>query len=241
MQWVSSEGMCYYEWTNQAGDVMRHRDFFGGQANRERGSRPEGVPLKIEDTPQLFLTRRPPSNVIEPHFHEMPQFQVFCEGSGRIGKHSLRPLVVHWTDAYTPYGPIVADPAEGLAFLTIRGKSSNGGAHYMPQARHRLVRKAGRALTAEVELGRARNIIPLTDDGVEASLLAIDPGDVVAPPASAANGGRFFIVMDGSLVHDQVQLDRYASLHVRPEDPAPELRAGSAGAQVLALQFPPYA
>jgi len=246
-QWVPGEGIGFYEWTHTGGQVIGNRDFFGGGANRERGARPADMPLVIQDCPQVFLTSRPPGNVIEPHFHEMPQYQVFFEGHGRVGKHPVRPITVHYTDAFTPYGPIVASEDEGLAFYTLRGKTSNSGAHYMPQSRHRLARKAGRAFTVEAEvrdraaMTAVQQLIRRCDDGVEATLLSLAAGDHVRPDDSGPNGGRFLLVVSGALVQDGQEFARRSCIFVAPGEGAPELAASSRGAQVLALQFAPYA
>ena len=247
MEWVSSEGVEFYDWQNNLGETIRNREFFGG--SRERGARPADVPLRVEDRPQAFLTQRPPLNVIQPHFHEMPQYQVVFEGGGRIGKHPVGPISVHYTDAYTPYGPIVAGE-EGLGFYTLRGKVTNGGAHYMPQSRARLVRKAGRTLMAEAEVGdlsglasgqlRIDELVSPTADGVAASLWSLGPhvsAQLEAPPTT---GGRFLLVVAGDLLRDGQPYGRGACVHLRPEDPLPELCAGGDGAQLLALQFAPY-
>jgi hypothetical protein len=244
MEWVGSAGCDFYEWQNGLGETIGNREFFGG--SRERGPRPEDVPLRIEDRPQAFLTQRPPNNVIEPHFHEMPQYQIMFEGGGRIGKHPVQPITLHYTDAYTPYGPIVAGD-HGLGFYTLRGKTSNSGAHYMPRSRARLVRKAGRALTAQAEVdqpgfsGQLKELIPLTEDGVEARLCSLAGGESVRLDATAPNGGRFLLVVWGGLVRDGQQFARGSCAFIRPDDPAPELTASDQGSQVLALQFPPYA
>ncbi|HLG71654.1 MAG TPA: hypothetical protein VK009_14630 [Chloroflexota bacterium] len=246
MEWVDSDGIEYTHWTTALGESIGNRAFFG--SNRERGFRPPDVPLTVTDQPQVFLTERPAGNVIQPHFHEMPQYQIMFEGGGRIGKHPVEPITVHYTDAYTPYGPIVAGE-RGLSFYTMRGKTSNGGAHYMPASRARLVRKAGRALTAHAAVGRraparsttVEELIPLTADGVHAQLCSLGPGASARVEATALNGGRFLLVVGGSLVHEGRPFSRRSCIHLAPDDPAPELTAGDDGAQVLALQFAPYA
>lgn len=240
MEWVGGEGIGSYEWTTAKGERIGNRDFFAGLAGRERGSRAPDVPFVVENRPWVFLTSRPPGNIIEPHFHEVPQYQIFVEGHGRIGKHPVQPVEVHYTDAYTPYGPIVAGE-EGLAFVTLRSKANNGGAHYMPRSRPMLARKAGRALTAHAEVGpstRAGELIPAREDGVEASLVVLGAGRSTMPASDRANSGRFFLVLAGSLVADGEELGRYACGFVREDEVLPTLTAGEAGAQVLSLQLP---
>src|SRR5436309_1317297 len=67
-----------------------------------------GSGKSLEETPQAFLVEVVlPGAVIHPHFHRVPQFQIVIAGGGRIGKHPLEPVAVHYVDAFTPYGPII--------------------------------------------------------------------------------------------------------------------------------------
>src|SRR5258706_11881492 len=43
------------------------------------------------------------------HFHEVDQFQVIMEGKGTFGRHDVSPYCVHFSRAYTPYGPLQSD------------------------------------------------------------------------------------------------------------------------------------
>lgn len=240
MDWVNSDGIGFYEWTTAKGERVANRDFFAAANGRERGARTADMPLAVQNKPWVFLTTRPPGNVIEPHFHEVPQYQIFVEGYGRIGKHAVQPIEVHYTDAYTPYGPIVASDA-GLAFVTLRSKANNGGAHYMPQSRSMLARKAGRALTAHAEVGSgagSQELIPLTDDGVEALMLALQADESAVPKARGPNSGRFLLVLGGGLARDGQEFGRYSCIFLAGDERPTELHAGSSGAQVLSLQLP---
>ena len=71
---------------------------------------------------------------------------------------------MHYTDAYTPYGPIVTSE-EDLAFFTIRARNDNGGTHFMPESRARMPRKAGRALTVHADVGADSSELDSTDSG----------------------------------------------------------------------------
>src|SRR5262245_41374714 len=44
--------------------------------------------------------------VIRPHFHRVDQFQILVAGRAQFGKHEVEPVAVHYTDGYTPYGPL---------------------------------------------------------------------------------------------------------------------------------------
>jgi hypothetical protein len=58
-----------------------------------------------------YLIEQDPNTVIKAHFHQANQFQVIVSGGGRLGKRDVAPVLVHYTDAYTPYGPINAGDA----------------------------------------------------------------------------------------------------------------------------------
>src|SRR4051794_20420878 len=102
MEWVSGEGVVDYEFPNDVGGTIWVRDFFGTGSPSpttrttpaQAYQRPTEVDLKFGGTPRAFLTRRPPGDVIDPHFHEIVQYQVVVEGKGSIGQHALQPVTV---------------------------------------------------------------------------------------------------------------------------------------------------
>lgn len=61
----------------------------------------------------------PPGHVIEPHYHDVDQFQIIIKGDGTLAGEPVCPGTVHFTEKGTPYGPIVAGP-EGLTFMVVR-------------------------------------------------------------------------------------------------------------------------
>jgi hypothetical protein len=256
MQWVSGDGVVTYEFPNNEGAPIWVRDFFGTGSPSPKTTttpaqayqRPAEVPLAFGQTPRAFLTRRPPGDVIDPHFHEITQYQVVVEGKGSIGQHALHPLTVHFTDAYTPYGPIVTSD-EGLAFFTIRPRTDNGGTHYMPKSRDRMPRRAGRALTVHATVGGAAatrepgqllvdTLIDTTEDGVQSKLLSFGAGAIAQPANDGPLQDRFLVVVDGSLVHDGESFGLYSCIYGEAGEATPELTAGPDGAQVLLIQFP---
>ena len=112
-------------------------DYIGNSHKNQRG-------------PQAFLVElEKPGHIIKPHFHHVDQFQIVVDGGGTLGKHELQPVTVHYTDSFTPYGPIVAGD-EGLKFFNFR-PCADVGAEYMPGSRERLLRHAGRNLVAETD------------------------------------------------------------------------------------------
>ena len=58
------------------------------------------------------------------------------QGGGRLGTHDVGTVAVHYTDAWSAYGPIVAAD-EGISWFTLRN-TWDSGARYMPAAREQL-------------------------------------------------------------------------------------------------------
>ena len=112
-----------------------------------------GTPGEIEDLPQAFLVVRPYANArIEPHFHDVDQFQIVVAGDGRIGKKAVRPITFQYADAFTPYGPIVARD-DGISFFTLRNFAS-GGHWSMPGNKHNMPCRAGRNIRPAARVGQ---------------------------------------------------------------------------------------
>ncbi len=157
------------------------------------------------DTPQAFLVRAGAGHVIPGHFHAVDQFQIFVEGNAKLGRFELHPGSIHYTDAYTTYGPIIATE-QGYAYFTLRPVSTTSY-HQMP-AEAKLLREARhtsgskrRMLMGEVDEAAeaAAGIAPIfaQPDGVGAYRLSAAPGEALAFPAEASHG-RFLLVISGS-------------------------------------------
>ena len=206
-----------------------------------------GEPGQLSQAAQAFLVVRPFAGArIEPHFHDVDQFQVIVDGDGRIGKKAVRPVTFQYADAFTPYGPIVAND-HGLSFFTLRNISS-GGFWAMPGNRQNMPVRAGRNIEGVFDLSAAvpaagetacEELMPAQADGVAA--MGIRMGAGARAPGFAGGAGRglgqFYLVCAGSLLADGKILSARSLIRVEPDDPALELQAGPVGAQVLALQF----
>ena len=201
-----------------------------------------GAAGTIGNGPQAFLVERPYAGArIEPHFHDVDQFQVVVAGDGRMGKKPVRPVTFQYADAYTPYGPIVGN-GEGISFFTLRPVAS-GGHFSMPGNRHRMPCRAGRniaggfaprAVAPGVVLEEA--LLPAESDGVAAHGWHLGAGASMTGLPSHA-GGQYYLVCEGGLVEDGRVLPRHSLLHIGPGEAAPRLAAGPDGASVLMLQF----
>lgn len=204
--------------------------------------------------PMAFLVEKEPHAVVKPHFHQADQYQVVVQGGGRLGTHDVGTVAVHYTDAWSAYGPIVAAD-EGIAWFTLRN-AWDPGARYMPGAREQLrsarLRNFGhREATAPPmpvasadELARTNRIVCLPvieqmPDGTATWRYRLPAGASISGPDPRAGGGQFWIVLSGSASADgSALLPPNSCVFVGPEDAALALSAGDAGAEALCLQFP---
>ena len=199
----------------------------------------------IEDQPQGFLVElKTPRGVIQPHFHRIDQFQVVIDGGGRIGKHPLAPIAIHYADAFTPYGPIVTEEA-GITFWNLRS-ASDIGAYWMPASRDKLERKARRSISRHVEAtgplspGEAdlSAVLPLEEDGLAAYSLRLAPGVRYTGPSPRDCAAQYYLVAAGSLIHDGRELPVRSLVHLTPNDDPATIVAGPAGLDAVIVQLP---
>lgn len=202
-----------------------------------------GEPGELTQSSQAFLVVRPFAGArIEPHFHDVDQFQVVVDGDGRMGKKSVKPITFQYADAFTPYGPIVAN--EKLSFFTLRNICS-GGFWQMPGNRHVMPGRAGRNIEGLFDLeqgvpaaGRVtrEELMERQEDGVAAVGFRLGAG--ARTSGMAAEGkGQFYLVCAGSIMANGKVLGANSIVRVEPDEPTLDLAAGDEGAQVLALQF----
>ena len=121
------------------------------RANRRRGSAPDGVtfwhtlylgtsrynmapgtpdPDAAALFPMAFLVEQDPGSTANAHYHQQDQFQLVVNGRGTLGTHAIGPVTVHFTGAHTAYGPIKADPEQGVWYFTLRN-GFDPGARFM--------------------------------------------------------------------------------------------------------------
>ncbi|MGD9921071.1 MAG: hypothetical protein AB7G13_00380 [Lautropia sp.] len=205
-----------------------------------------GAGRKVLPDPQAFLVHLEDSgSVLKTHMHDVDQFQVAAIGGGRMGARRWNALSVHYADAFTLYGPIVRGES-GLSFYTLR-MAHGGGNWSMPEARALMPNgRPGRNLMVDVDVRQ-----PLPAPGVVERVYLADPafdGLAIAqlrmgPDAQtdgyAPEGGQYMLVCAGALVDENGKMfDPQALLLLNAGEPAPQLRAGPAGAFVVVMQFP---
>ena len=194
--------------------------------------------------PQGFLVERMyPNPVIDPHFHDVDQFQVVVAGDGSMGKQKVAPITFQYADAYTPYGPIVGND-NGISFFTLRPIAS-GGHWVMPGNRENMKGRAGRNIAGLFDYQKKlpdRGMIERDDlmepqrDGVNAIGFRLGPNtDLKCPPSDA--GGQFILTCCGEFDLDDKVMDSNSLIHLEPEEDPPILRSGNDGASVLIMQF----
>ena len=128
-------------------------DYIG--AAPRRGQYVAGNERNDNGLPQGFLVDQPAGAVTQPHFHSHPQFQLVVDGSGRLGKHDVGFLDLHYVNGHTPYGPVAA--GDGLLYFTLR-RYWDAGAKYMPASRDLLVKGRQRTRYGGVPATATRRI-----------------------------------------------------------------------------------
>jgi hypothetical protein len=182
---------------------------------------------------------------LDVHFHELDQFQVVVSGSGRLGRHQVGAGTVHYTDAHTPYGPIVAgDP--GLGYLTLR-RDSDTRTLYMPASRERL----GEARTArpsfphrniEFDPNSCPNDGPCwhldEPDGVQIGHLRLDAGAGVVVERPAPQDAYLVITRGAAMTVVGGQRDWLPLVSfLKASSPSVTLIAGEVDVMALVLVF----
>lgn len=239
------------------GAAIWRTDFFGpppspvdsGSVDPGSAGGPEFVEPKPGEIrpPQAFLVEQEPGATVHAHFHYVDQFQVVVGGSGRIGKHLLTPIMVHFAGANTPYGPILPSD-QGLSYFTLRASADTTGAQFMPAARARRRPAPWRyelappvTSTEEALSGRQKVEIEQVlsgDGGLTVLMFRLPPGGSVNTPPPSAGSGQSLLVTAGSIFHGGSVCGRLSALFIPPDSPTLELTAGTGGADVLLLQFP---
>jgi len=204
---------------------------------------------KSIDTPMAFLAEGSAHRVLRAHFHTVDQFQVMYNGSGTLGKHPAAPGVVHFSRAYTPYGPITYSE-KGLGFITLRAHR-DPGAQYMPESREALEKVANRTpwqVTVVPDFGYAagpRGVAMKALDGLSGHAdglagwsVKMNSGAKAYAPDPSKGDGQYILVMKGSVLHEGKLKKDLTIIWVAKNDGPFELVAGPEGLEGLILNFP---
>jgi hypothetical protein len=187
--------------------------------------------------PQAYIVHlRTPGGVIEPHYHDVDQFQVVVRGDGRIGRHELRVGSVHYVDHHTTYGPIVAGDG-GIAYFTLR-PSIAAGRYDMPASRARKTVRSGAAFTVQADAASASgpHLLAETVRGARAVAVRLPAGAAVPDPVGG--GAAYDLVLTGEVHSDGSVLPADSCVFRRADEGSITGRAGPDGAVLLHLAFP---
>ncbi|MSP01492.1 MAG: hypothetical protein EXR07_10655 [Acetobacteraceae bacterium] len=224
--------------------------------NRSTLREGEAAPAPDIVYPVAFLVEKDAAAIVKPHFHSADQYQVVVQGGGRLGPHNVDSVSVHYTDAYSAYGPIIAS-GEGISWFTLRN-AWDSGARYMPAQRQVLRDARARfqhrestcgPLTAlsEAELAALTDVtgnavIEETKDGLGTWRYTVNPGGIALGPHPSTGGGQFWLVTSGlARVPGGALLPPNSTVFVGPDDAALAMTAGPSGADLLCMQFPKHA
>jgi len=222
---------------------------------KNRNTLKEGEAPPADDViyPMAFLVEKDAAAVVKPHFHSADQYQIVVQGGGRLGIHDIGSIAVHYTDAYSAYGPIIAAD-EGVSWFTLRN-TWDPGARYMPAARQQLREARARYQHREATCGplpplseaelaaltgvTGTEVIETTKDGLGTWRYRVPAGGFVAGPDPATGGGQFWLVAAGSAaVPGGALLPVQSCIFVGPDDAAAVVTAGPSGADLVCMQFP---
>ncbi|MFI4985872.1 MAG: hypothetical protein ACHQF3_00365 [Alphaproteobacteria bacterium] len=198
--------------------------------------------------PQAFLVEQEAGALVKPHFHFVDQFQIVVDGDGSFGRHAVQPITAHFASACTAYGPIVPGP-EGLKYFSLRASADSTGAQFVPAAKDKMRKLPKRHMLSEriaVSAPDALSAMPAAvletvkaePDGLAVLMLRAPPSTVCALPDPRQGGGQSLIVAAGAIAHEGAAMGRWSALFVSCDEPAYEVHAGPAGAEVLVLQYP---
>jgi hypothetical protein len=200
------------------------------------------------DGPQAYLAiQGAATEPLRAHFHQTEQFQWFAHGSGTVGGHEVAPGTVHYTDRYTPYGPLRPGPS-GMSYVTMR-RRHDPGTRYMPDSRADLAallpcspRPASTRRALTVPLGQFAPgdgtwvDVQRDGDGFRIALAAL-AADAASDLGAVRGGGAYMVVVAGSVVADGVERAACAFTWLDPGERCAVV-AGSQGARLALLQFP---
>src|SRR5262245_39919213 len=182
-----------------------HTTFIG--QNRNTLKQGQAAPEAGVLYPMAFLVEKEPHAVVKPHFHQADQYQVVVQGGGRMGTHDVGTVAVHYTDAWSAYGPIIAAD-DGISWFTLRN-AWDPGAQYIPAARehlraarqrnlqHREATAPPMPVASAAELARTERLSCLTviepgADGMATWRYRLPPGASLSGPDPRQGGGQFW-------------------------------------------------
>lgn len=198
------------------------------------------------NAPTAFLARYDPGDKSCTHFHEVDQFQILVQGKGTLGRHAVEPYYVHFSRAYTPYGPLHADETTGWTFMTLRTRY-DAGAQRLPGALPKLQQVRDRkpwqvTSMARFPVGKADVAVYENPDirderGLYVRSVTMAAGASMLAPAPTDGAGQYVIALKGTLVHERPRSALTVVFNAPNEAPF-RIEAGGDGLEALIVNFP---
>jgi rubredoxin len=199
------------------------------------------------DAPTAFLAQYDPGDKSCTHFHQVDQFQILVQGSGTLGRHAVEPYYVHFSRAYTPYGPLHADEKTGWTFMTLRTRY-DPGAQRLPGALPTLqevrdrkpwqVTSMAQFAARDAAVSMLENEDIKDDRGLYVRSLSMAPGASTVAPSPSGGAGQYIIVVKGTLVHDDRSRNALTVVFNDPHETPFRIQAGPVGLEALIVNFP---
>jgi rubredoxin len=199
------------------------------------------------EAPSAFLAQYDPGENSAAHFHEVDQYQILVKGKGSFGRHAVEPYYVHFSRAYTPYGPLTADKEGGWTFMTLRTRY-DPGAQRLPGALPKLKQIANRNPWQATVPARfpprgagvkMADMPELRDDqGLFVKTVTMAPGARATAPSASGGDGQYVVAVRGSMMHEAIERRALSVVFIEPQEPAFEIVAGPQGLEALILNFP---
>jgi hypothetical protein len=203
------------------------------------------------DVPQAFLVEQSANWILPTHYHTEHQFQLVARGSGRLGRHDLTPLQLHYASPESGYGPVVAGE-RGLSYYTIRPRGTRD-TWYLPADRPRMrlgLRKLN-ALGGAVQTLSPNELVALSQrhvdvvmrgkNGLGAWMLRLPGGAFVdVQKAEPWSGMRFYYVAAGAIAWCGREITVGGMACVDGCQEMFSAQAQGLGAEVLIMRFPDH-
>lgn len=215
-----------------------------------------GEASRLLPGPQGFIVDAPPDTDVDAHWHPVDQFQIYEPTPGAwYHRREVTNLVLHYTDAFSTYGPFGSRGPGRLRFRTLRARATDLTG-WMPQDRERMLRDREKV----ARTSRRNYMIPLLPlltgaqssdkgweaihdpepDGLAAYRRVVGPARTLdVPDLPAAALGRFYCVLAGALWLGNERFPEQSLLWQDHQQELPILVADpESGCDLLALQYP---
>ncbi len=198
------------------------------------------------DRPQAVFIRHTPGFSGGTHYHSEDQFQVVVSGEGRVGRNPLGPRSIHFSTAFTPYGPLTSDGP--LDYFVLRARRDIGS-QYFPANKDQLMRIPDRApwqitcaasQSPSERMDTQLRVVPeMKDDfGMAAYALSMQAHAKARAPDPSQGDGQYLVVLEGSVLREDREYGRLSLVFVAAQEEPLRVQAGSFGLEALVLNFP---